>query len=121
MKNAKKVIAMLLALVMVLALCACGSKTEAPAAEAPAAEAPAAVETTVLKCAFNQTIDNPEAKTLQWIGEKLYEATDGRYTIEVYPDAQLGDQAQTLEQEKLGETRRISFISVILPRSVRRK
>lgn len=30
MKNAKKIIAMLLALVMVLALCACGSKTEAP-------------------------------------------------------------------------------------------
>ena len=98
MKNAKKVIAMLLALVMVLALCACGSKTEAPAAEAPAADAPAAaVETKVLKCAFNQTIENPEAKTLQWIGEKLYEATEGRYTIEVYPDAQLGDQAQTLE------------------------
>ncbi|MGN0982763.1 MAG: TRAP transporter substrate-binding protein, partial [Candidatus Limivicinus sp.] len=89
MKNAKKIIAMLLALVMVLALCACGSKTEAPAA---------AVETKVLKCAFNQTIENPEAKTLQWIGEKLYEATEGRYTIEVYPDAQLGDQAQTLEQ-----------------------
>ena len=107
MKNAKKIIAMLLALVMVLALCACGSKTEAPAAEAPAAdapaaEAPAAVETTVLKCAFNQTIENPEAKTLQWIGEKLYEATEGRYTIEVYPDAQLGDQAQTLEQVVMG-------------------
>ena len=103
MKNAKKIIAMLLALVMVLALCACGSKTEAPAAEAPAADAPAAaVETTVLKCAFNQTIENPEAKTLQWIGEKLYEATEGRYTIEVYPDAQLGDQAQTLEQVVMG-------------------
>ena len=44
----KKIIAMLLALVMVLALCACGQtapaapKTEEPAAEAPAAEAPAA-------------------------------------------------------------------------------
>ena len=44
----KKIIAMLLALVMVLALCACGEtapaapKTEEPAAEAPAAEAPAA-------------------------------------------------------------------------------
>ena len=43
----KKIIALLLALVMVLALCACGetkpaeSKTEEPAAEAPAAEAAA--------------------------------------------------------------------------------
>lgn len=45
----KKILALLLAVVMVLALAACGSKsepavTEAPAAEAPAAEAPAAPE-----------------------------------------------------------------------------
>lgn len=107
MKNAKKLVAMLLALVMVAALCACGqtaapAATQAPAADAPAADAPAAVETKVLKCAFNQTITNPEAQTLQWIGEKLYEATEGRYSIEVYPDAQLGDQAQTLEQVVMG-------------------
>ena len=91
MKNAKQVIAILLALVMVVALCACGQTA-----------APAAVETKVLKCAFNQSIENPEAKTLQWIGEKLLEATEGRYTIEVYPDALLGDQAQTLEQVVMG-------------------
>ena len=41
----KKLIAMLLAMVMVLSLAACGAKTEAPAAtEAPKAEAPAATE-----------------------------------------------------------------------------
>ena len=38
----KKIIALLMALCMVLALCACGAKTEAPAADAPAADAPAA-------------------------------------------------------------------------------
>ena len=40
----KKFLALLLALMMVLSLCACGSKpaAEAPAAEAPAADAPAA-------------------------------------------------------------------------------
>ena len=38
----KKLIAMLLALVMVLGLVACGAKTDAPAADAPAADAPAA-------------------------------------------------------------------------------
>ena len=47
----KKIIAMLLALIMVLSLAACGAKeepkTEAPAAEAPAAEAPAAEEEAV--------------------------------------------------------------------------
>lgn len=40
----KKFIALLLALTMVLALTACGDKTEAPATEAPAADAPAATE-----------------------------------------------------------------------------
>ena len=38
----KKLIALLLAMVMVLSLAACGGKTEEPKAEAPAAEAPAA-------------------------------------------------------------------------------
>ena len=38
----KKILALVLALCMVFALCACGAKTETPAAEAPAAEAPAA-------------------------------------------------------------------------------
>ena len=38
----KKIIALLLAMVLVLSLAACGAKEEAPAAEAPAAEAPAA-------------------------------------------------------------------------------
>ena len=38
----KKILALVLALCMVFALCACGAKTEAPATEAPAAEAPAA-------------------------------------------------------------------------------
>ena len=112
MKNVKSVLAMLLALCMVFALCACGQSadTTAPAAtEAPAADAAAPADTaaatdgakvgqTVLKCAFNQTIENPEAKTLQKLSDDLYDATEGRYSIEVYPDAQLGDQQQTLEQ-----------------------
>ena len=38
----KKMLAVLLAMLMVLSLCACGAEKEAPKAEAPAAEAPAA-------------------------------------------------------------------------------
>ena len=78
--------------------------TETPAADAAAPAGTAAatdgpkVGQTVLKCAFSQTIENPEAKTLQKLSDDLYDATEGRYSIEVYPDAQLGDQQQTLEQ-----------------------
>ena len=103
----KKLTALLLAVMMVFALAACG-QSSAPAADtAPAADAaPAAdgakVGQTVLKCAFNQTITNPEAKTLLKISDDLYDATEGRYSIEVYPDASLGDQAQTLENVMIG-------------------
>lgn len=119
----KKLASLLLALAMVLALAACGGQNTpaatpaapaAPAANAPAAPAdatpaaPAAttdgakVGQTVLKCAFNQTITNPEAQTLLKISDDLYDATQGRYSIEVYPDASLGDQAQTLENVMIG-------------------
>ena len=111
MKNVKSVLAMLLALCMVFALCACGQSadTTAPAAtEAPAADAAAPADTaaadgakvgqTVLKCAFNQSSSNPEYDTLMKLSDDLYDATEGRYSIEVYPDAQLGNQGETLEQ-----------------------
>ncbi|MBO5638479.1 MAG: TRAP transporter substrate-binding protein DctP, partial [Oscillospiraceae bacterium] len=86
----KKLIAMLLVLVMVVAL-----GTTAFADDAKVGE-------TVLKCAFNQTITNPEAQTLLKISDDLYDATEGRYSLEVYPDASLGDQAQTLENVMIG-------------------
>ena len=61
----KKLIAMLLVLVMVVAL-----GTTAFADDAKVGE-------TVLKCAFNQTITNPEAQTLLKISDDLYDATEG--------------------------------------------
>ena len=109
----KKVLAMLLAVVMVFALCACGSSSSTTTAAAPAAESTEAASTeatteaaaestdkvgaTVLKVAFNQSATNPECATLEKISDDLYDATEGRYSLEVYPDASLGDQAQTLE------------------------
>ena len=116
----KKFLTTMLAAAMALSLAACGGGSNGGGAAAPSAapDAPAAdggdaaggdsapatdaggakVGETVLKCAFNQTIDNPEARTLQKLSDDLYDATEGRYSIEIYPDAQLGDQAQTLEQ-----------------------
>ena len=89
----KKILAMILALVMCFSLVACGGGSDAGSD---------AGETKVLKVAFNQTITNPEAQTLQWISDELEARTEGRYKLEIYPDAQLGDQAQTLEQVTMG-------------------
>ena len=86
----KKLIAMLLAVVMVVAL---GTTAFADDAK---------VGQTVLKVAFNQSNTNPEYYTLQKISDDLYDATEGRYSLEIYPDASLGDQAQTLEMVMIG-------------------
>ena len=86
----KKLIALLLVVAMVFALAATAAADDAK------------VGKTVLKVAFNQTITNPEAKTLLKISDDLYDATEGRYSLEVYPDASLGDQAQTLEMVMMG-------------------
>lgn len=107
----KTFLAALLTLAMILSLAACGgggsdSGTTPPADSGDAGTtAPAdtgstdgaKVGATVLKCAFNQTMENPEAKTMVELSDKLYDATEGRYSIEVYPSEQLGSQAESLE------------------------
>lgn len=105
--NKKSALAMLLAGAMSLSLAACGggsSNTPAPAeskaaepAQSQAASDGAKVGQTVLKLAFNQTMENPETKTIVDLSDKLYDATEGRYSIEVYPSEQLGSQAESLE------------------------
>jgi tripartite ATP-independent transporter DctP family solute receptor len=50
-----------------------------------------------LRLAINQTEDYPSTVALTNFGERLSEATDGRWAIDVYPNEQLGAQAETLQ------------------------
>lgn len=59
----KKILALILAMVLVLSLGACGAKEEAPVTEAPAAEAPAAAETEAARPHF-------EKLTLEFVPSK---------------------------------------------------
>lgn len=111
MLNKKSVVALLLAGAMVFTVAGCGSKNDTPATTGGAmaeGESEAGggssdkVGATILKYAFNQTIDNPEAKAVLALSDKLYDATDGRYSIEVYPSEQLGSQAESLELIQAG-------------------
>ena len=86
----KKLIAMLLVLVMVFAL---GTAAYADDAK---------VGQTVMKVAFNQSAANPEYAVLQKISDDLYDATEGRYSLEIYPDASLGKQEDTIEMVMIG-------------------
>ena len=86
----KKVLALVLALVMVFALAATATADDAKVGQ------------TVLKVAFNQSAANPEYAVLEKISDDLYDATEGRYSLEIYPDASLGKQEETIEMVMIG-------------------
>lgn len=54
-------------------------------------------ETTTLRVAFNQTENHPQYIALTAMGERLEEATDGAYKIEVYPNETLGAQQEAIQ------------------------
>ena len=111
----KKLMAMLLALVMVLSLAACGGSTAAPATEAPAAAAPAepaAPETEApaeegkvfniyawneeFKGFFEKYYTVPEGVTVNWI---INPSNDGVYQDKL--DEALLNQANAADDEKI--------------------
>lgn len=116
MTTKKSLLTMALTGALLFTAAGCGSTTtpaasgssagSAAASSSAAASGSAASSTkvgkTVLKCSFNQSIDNPEAQTVVQLSDKLYDATDGRYSIEVYPNEQLGDQKSSLELVETG-------------------
>lgn len=74
--------------VLALALAACGGAAETT--EVGDAQV-------VFKLAFNQTEEHPQYLAGVELGRLLAEETDGRYTIEVYPNDQLGGQADVVQ------------------------
>lgn len=119
----KKIIAMLLAVVMILALCACG-QTAAPAAEAPAAapaDAPAeaGIEPVTLKFGHANAVDTPVDVYCKMFAEKVAEYSDGAITIEVYPAGQLGSLQELQDAVEFGNLDMCcgdsSMLSSVLP------
>jgi tripartite ATP-independent transporter DctP family solute receptor len=81
-----------------LTLVACSSGNPGGGTAAPAEE----VEPTTMKLALNQTEEHPSYIALQAFGERLTEATDGRWNIEVHPNSTLGDQAEYIQSVSSG-------------------
>ena len=84
----KKVAAAVIAGAAALALSACGG---GPAEGGSA-------EKKIFRLAFNQTEAHPQFKAAEAMGKKLEEATDGRYSIEVYANETLGGQSEVVQQ-----------------------
>ena len=103
----KKSIALILAVLMVFALCACG-KTEAPAANntaaAPAADAAPAASTETVEISLGHiySASHNEAAALQELADNLAAASDGRIKMTIYPSSQLGSEREMAEMVTLG-------------------
>lgn len=83
MKNMKKLLCMLLALAMVLALCACGSTTDEAAEETPAEEA-AATEAPAEEAAEEEV--DYSAMTIDELKPLISTVTEGKLTVATSPD-----------------------------------
>jgi tripartite ATP-independent transporter DctP family solute receptor len=59
-------------------------------------------ESRVFRVAFNQNTEHPQAQAILELSDKLEEATDGRYSLELFPDGTLGAQEATIEQVQSG-------------------
>ncbi len=90
----KKVLSILLILVMVFTLAACGGdKTPAGTTEG---------DQIVIKIGHTDSSSRSTNVAGEWLNDYLSEATDGRITVEMYPDGQAGDDPDIAAGVKLG-------------------
>ncbi len=80
---------------MSISLAACGGGSSSGGGSASGGGA--AAEKVVFKLAFNQTEAHPQYKAGVEFGKLLEEATDGRYSVKVYPNEQLGGQSDVIQ------------------------
>lgn len=105
--KAKGLIGIVLILAVVFSLVACSSSSSggAPAASSPSAPAPASSDgkpvELVMAHIFSATGVQNEAAAK--FADLLKERTNGKYTLTVYPAAQLGNMNDILEQQRSGD------------------
>ncbi len=106
----KKVLsAMLVTAMLTSVLSGCGgassaatSSTTPPAAAPASSESAPADEVFEFKLAENQPADNPISKGMQKFAELAKEKSGGTVNIDVYLDAQLGSENETIDQIQAG-------------------
>jgi tripartite ATP-independent transporter DctP family solute receptor len=95
----KKLTLLIIAVMMLAILSACGTDSSGGN---DGTEKDVKVKTTTLKMAFNQPDTHPQYKAMEDLSKKFYDATDGAYKIELYPNELLGAQRETIEFVQTG-------------------
>ncbi|MPV37554.1 DctP family TRAP transporter solute-binding subunit [Georgenia subflava] len=80
-----------------LTLAACGGGGDATDDGTAGGGETGAADGTTMRLSLNQTEEHPSFIALDNFGERLSEATDGRWDIEVYPNEVLGAQQESLQ------------------------
>lgn len=111
----KKLISLVLALAMTLALVACGAQETTPPAEGGEAEAPA--QTYNMLIAHILDTGSIRHQSLEMFKKTVEEKTNGGITVQLSPSAQLGTDDELVEQVKNGAIQgyRGSAIDTVIP------
>ncbi len=92
----KKLLAGILATTLLLTSCGGGTKTEGDAAAS--SDAPAATEKVVLEFGMTSGVQSNEYKAVTFLNDKLKEKSNGQLELNIFPDAQLGDDRAMIDQ-----------------------
>ncbi|WP_326907809.1 TRAP transporter substrate-binding protein [Sedimentibacter sp. MB31-C6] len=68
----------------------------------PAKSTSEPTEPIILKLAFNQNEEHPQYIAMKAFGESLYEKTNGKYALVIFPNEQLGSQEESIEMVQSG-------------------
>mgnify|MGYP001027793433 CR=1 FL=1 len=94
----KKIIALILAMLMMLSLAACGTQKTEPAADAEPTEVAEPADTPItLKVSFAETQGDPKYDAMVAFKDYVEENSEGSITIELYPGNELGANADVCE------------------------
>ena len=99
MKTMKKLLAAVLATVMLLGVTACGNKNDTPAADG---DNTGTTSTTVLKMGHVYSETYPMHLAMLAMADEVYEKTEGRYKIEIYANSSLGNESDLNEGVNIG-------------------
>ena len=125
MRKSKRLLALAMGMTLAVGMTACGSKEAAPRTTAAAAQdsqakdsqedkskdsapagkdaAPAASETTYnWKWGTVDSTSNPNYEAMEYFCTLLDEKAPGKWSIQIYPDSQLGDASQLCESVQMG-------------------
>lgn len=73
-------------------------------------------DTKIIRVAFNQSETHAEYLAMKDFGEKFSEATNGRYEVQIYPNAVLGDQGPVTEMIRTGALQ-MAIVPMSVPES----